>query len=141
MHRYDGRTGALTLWADAPGRPDLPPVRAEVVEVTSADGTTVRAQVLSPAGPRRPRPTVLYGYGGFSVSLTPAYSASALAWVAAGGVWVVANLRGGAEEGEAWHRDGMREHKQHVFDDLAAVADALVADGRTTAAQLGLYGG
>ncbi len=102
----------------------------------------MRAQVLSPAdGPDRPRPTVLYGYGGFSVPLSPGWTPSALAWVAAGGVWVVANLRGGSEEGEAWHRAGMREHKQNVFDDLAAVADALVRDGWTTPEQLGLYGG
>ena len=134
--------GTLVLDAEAPGRVDLPPVHAELVEVTSADGTTVRAQVLSPAGgPDRPRPTVLYGYGGFSVSLTPSYTASALAWVAAGGVWVVANLRGGGEEGEEWHRAGMRESKQNVFDDLAAVADALVERGWTTSAQLGIYGG
>ena len=140
--RLDGRTGALTLWEDAPGRADPPAVHAQLIEVTSADDTIVRAQVLSPvAAPDRPRPTVLYGYGGFAVPLTPAYTATALAWVAAGGVWVVANLRGGSEEGEAWHRDGMREHKQHVFDDFAAVADALVARGWTTPGQLGIYGG
>ncbi len=132
---------ALELWADAPGRVDLPGVEVRVLEAVSADGTTVRARVLAPAGPPVPRPTVLYGYGGFNVSLTPAYTATALAWVAAGGVWVVANLRGGSEEGAAWHRAGMREHKQNVFDDFAAVADALVADGWTTPAQLGIYGG
>ena len=71
----------------------------------------------------------------------PAGTRRRLAWVEAGGVWVVANLRGGSEEGEAWHRAGMREHKQDVFDDFAAVADALVADGWTTPAQLGISGG
>lgn len=142
VHRLDTRTGELTLWADAPGRADLPPVHSRLIEVTSADGTTVRAQLLSPVGePDRPRPTVLYGYGGFGVPLTPGYTATALAWVAAGGGWAVANLRGGSEEGEAWHRAGMRQHKQNVFDDFAAVADALVAQGWTTAAQLGIYGG
>jgi prolyl oligopeptidase len=139
VHRYDGT--ALALEEAAPGTPDLPAVRSQLVEVTSADGTVVRALVLSPVGPGRARPTVLYGYGGFGVSLSPGYTPSALAWVAAGGVWVVANLRGGAEEGEAWHRAGMREHKQNVFDDLAAVADALVDRGWTTTAQLGIYGG
>ena len=142
VHRFDGRTGGLDLWEDAPGRVDLPEVVARVEVVPSRDGTPVRALVLAPAdGPDRPRPTVLYGYGGFGVSLTPAYTASALAWVAAGGVWVVAGLRGGAEEGEAWHRDGMREHKQHVFDDFAAVAAHLVGAGWTTREQLGIYGG
>ena len=80
----------------------------------------------------RPRPTVLYGYGGFNVSLTPAYTAQALAWVAAGGVWAVANLRGGSEHGEEWHRAGMRERKQNVFDDFAAAGEHLVAEGWTT---------
>jgi prolyl oligopeptidase len=101
----------------------------------------VRARVLSPAGPRVARPTVLYGYGGFGVSLTPACSASRLAWVAAGGTWVEANLRGGSEEGEQWHRDGMRDRKQNVFDDFAAAADHLVAQGVTTPEQLAVYGG
>jgi prolyl oligopeptidase len=108
----------------------------------SADGTEVRLTVVAGAmAPDRPRPTVLYGYGGFGVSLTPAYSSSIRAWVEAGGVWVVAHLRGGSEEGEAWHRDGMRDHKQHVFEDFEAVADLLVAEGWTTPAQLGIFGG
>ena len=142
VHRLDARTGRLELWADAPGRVDLPEVHARLVVVRSYDGTPVRALVLSPTeAPDRPRPAVLYGYGGFAVSLTPAYTASALAWVEAGGVWVVANLRGGAEEGEQWHRAGMRERKQAVFDDFAAVADLLVDEGWTTPRQLGIYGG
>ena len=142
VHHLDASTGAVTLWQDSPGRVSLGPAVATTIEVVSADGTTVRAQMLSPAGhPDRPRATVLYGYGGFGVSLTPGWSATALAWVEAGGVWVVANLRGGGEEGEDWHRAGMREHKQNVFDDFAAVADALVEQGWTTTPQLGLYGG
>jgi prolyl oligopeptidase len=98
--------------------------------------------VLSGEGrPDRPRPAVLYGYGGFNVALTPAYSAQALAWVAAGGVWAVANLRGGSEHGEEWHRAGMRDRKQNVFDDFAAAGEHLVAEGWTTAAQLAVMGG
>jgi prolyl oligopeptidase len=140
--QLDVRTGEVTLWQAAPGRPHVGDAHECVVEVTSADGTTVRMQVLAPtAEPARPRPTVLYGYGGFGIALTPSYSASALAWVEAGGVWVVANLRGGAEEGEGWHRAGMREHKQNVFDDFAACAETLVTAGWTTSAQLGIYGG
>jgi len=108
----------------------------------SADGTEVRMTVIAPeASPTAPRPTVLYGYGGFNISLTPAYSSSILAWVQAGGVWAVANLRGGSEEGEPWHRDGMREHKHHVFEDFEAAADTLVAEGWTTPGQLGIMGG
>src|SRR5690606_3764425 len=89
----------------------------------------------------RPRPAVLYGYGGFDISLTPAYSASILAWVEAGGIWAVTNLRGGSEEGQHWHRAGMRENKQNVFDDFHAAAEYLVDHGWTSTDQLAAYGG
>ncbi len=106
---------------------------------TSADGTPIRLQILAPTGQSGPLPTVLYGYGGFGISMEPAYSASALAWVMAGGVWAVAQLRGGGEEGEAWHRAGMREAKQNVFADFEAAARHLRSSGRTSA--LGCVGG
>ncbi|PZF81969.1 prolyl oligopeptidase family serine peptidase [Jiangella anatolica] len=140
--RYDARTRTVSTWADAPGAVDVPAVRSEQVTYRSKDGTEVRMVIVSPAGAaRQPRPAVLYGYGGFNIALTPAYSASILAWVEAGGVWAVANLRGGSEEGEQWHRAGMREHKQNVFDDFAAAAEYLVAEGWTTSEQLAIYGG
>ena len=142
VHRLDARTGALTLWEDAPGRVGTGGAVATLTTFTSYDGTVVRARVLAPAAaPDRPRPTVLYGYGGFDVSLTPGYTSSALAWVRAGGVWVEANLRGGSEEGQEWHRAGMRGQKQNVFDDFAACAEHLVAQGWTTPEQLGVHGG
>ncbi|HYO37608.1 MAG TPA: prolyl oligopeptidase family serine peptidase [Geodermatophilus sp.] len=126
----------------APVAGDVPAVAVVETHATSADGTPVHLFVLSPTGtPDRPRPTVLYGYGGFGVSLTPGYSAQALAWVAAGGVWAVANLRGGSEHGEEWHRAGMRERKQNVFDDFAAAGGHLVAHGWTTQPQLAVMGG
>jgi prolyl oligopeptidase len=84
---------------------------------------------------------VLYGYGGFGLPLTPGYSASILAWVEAGGVWAIAGLRGGGEEGEDWHRDGMLSHKQNVFDDFHAAAEWLIAEGWTTPDQLAIQGG
>jgi prolyl oligopeptidase len=130
-------------------------VRTEQVTYESKDGTPVRMLIVSAAGtgagaagadadarpPRPARPAILYGYGGFGVSLTPAYSASILAWVEAGGVYAIASLRGGGEEGEAWHRAGMREHKQDVFDDFYAAAERLFADGWTTPRQLAISGG
>jgi prolyl oligopeptidase len=88
-----------------------------------------------------PHPTVLYGYGGFQVSQVPAYSATVAAWVERGGVWAVACIRGGSEEGEAWHRDGMREHKQHCFDDFIAAGETLTAGEWTDRDHLGIYGG
>ncbi len=149
VHRYDARTGRVRLWASPPGAlPDLPAVRVTRLVTPSADGTPVRAFVLARADlldeagrPLAPAPAVLYGYGGFQISLDPAYSATALAWVEAGGVHVVANLRGGGEEGEEWHRAGMRENKQNVFDDFHAVAVRLVEDGWTTPTQLACWGG
>ena len=116
--RYDAKTGELTTWAESPGAVSVPVVQSRQVVYQSADGTEIRMIIIAPGektdGPDRPRPTVLYGYGGFSLATTPAYSASILAWVERGGVWAIAGLRGGGEEGEAWHRAGMRECKQNV---------------------------
>ncbi|HZL02050.1 MAG TPA: prolyl oligopeptidase family serine peptidase [Cellulomonas sp.] len=149
VYRFDARTREVQVWAEPPGAlADLPDVRVHRLETASADGTTVRAFVLARADaldadgrPLRAVPTILYGYGGFQISLEPTFSASTLAWVEAGGVYVVANLRGGGEEGEDWHRAGMRAHKRNVFDDFHAVAERLVADGWTTPAQLACWGG
>jgi prolyl oligopeptidase len=141
--RWDaGSPTALESWEQADVAGDVPDLTVVETHATSADGTPVHMFVLSASGtPDEPRPTVLYGYGGFNVALTPAYTAQALAWVAAGGVWAVANLRGGSEHGEEWHRAGMRERKQNVFDDFAAAAEHLVAEGWTTHARLGVLGG
>ncbi|MGH9009943.1 MAG: prolyl oligopeptidase family serine peptidase [Acidimicrobiia bacterium] len=132
------------LWATAPGSPDLPPIVTDQLTYQSADGTEVRMFVIHRAdvdAVNGPHATVLYGYGGFQVSQVPAYSATVAAWVERGGVWAVACIRGGSEEGEAWHRDGMREHKQHCFDDFIAAGEALVAGGWTAPERLGIYGG
>lgn len=139
---YDGRTREVRLYAAPPGTVHTPTVHSRQVTYTSADGTTVRMFIVSPtAEPDRPRPTVLYGYGGFGIPLTPGYSAAILAWVEAGGVWAVANLRGGGEEGEDWHRAGMLANKQNVYDDFHAAAEYLAANGWTTPEQLAVYGG
>lgn len=142
VQRLDVEDASLTDRLGArSGRPG-PAVHSSQITARSADGTEVRLTVVAPAvAPERPLPTILYGYGGFNVSMTPAYSSSILAWVAAGGVWAVANLRGGSEEGEQWHRAGMRAEKQRVFEDFEAAADVLVAGGWTTPAQLGIMGG
>jgi prolyl oligopeptidase len=98
--------------------------------------------VVSPtAEPDTARPAILGGYGGFGASMTPGYSATILAWVELGGVYAVANLRGGGEEGESWHRAGMRGNKQNVFDDFHAAADWLAQHGWTTPSKLGISGG
>ena len=142
MLRFDARDSSVHVWATAPGAVAVPPVTARQVTYPSADGTLVRMLVISGAAePAQPRPALLTGYGGFDISLTPGYSATALAWVEAGGVYAVANLRGGSEEGEEWHRAGMLEHKQNVFDDFRGAAEALIRDGWTTSGQLAISGG
>jgi len=142
-YRYAVPTGPLELWMDAPGEADTKGVVATQDVFRSKDGTEVRMFVLHREGlaPDGRRPTILYGYGGFNISLTPEYSAGINVWVEQGGVYAIANLRGGSEEGEAWHRAGMREHKQNVFDDFAAAAERLVETGWTTPEQLGISGG
>ncbi len=153
--RFDAAAGSTQVWQRPPGAVELPEVSAEQVSFASADGTTIRMIVLSAAGSREPagagaaevgvpfmtRPAILYGYGGFNVSLTPAFSPVGLAFVEAGGVYAVAGLRGGNEEGEEWHRAGMRARKQNVFDDFRAAAVKLISAGWTTSDQLAVWGG
>ncbi|KEF34939.1 prolyl endopeptidase [Deinococcus sp. RL] len=110
---------------------------------TSRDGTRVPYFLVARKGLVRDgqNPTLLYGYGGFNISLTPAFSPSRLAWLERGGVYVQANLRGGGEYGEEWHRAGTLREKQNVFDDFIAVAEHLIATGVTSPAHLGIQGG
>jgi prolyl oligopeptidase len=137
---YDARTGETTPWAAAPG--GGPAVDAECHQVTcvSADGAPVRMMIIGRAGRDGPRPTILYGYGGFGIPLTPGYAPDTLAWVEAGGRVAIAHLRGGGEGGEQWHRAGMLDRKQNVFDDFIAAAEKLISDGWTTPRQLGIWG-
>ncbi|MEV4643839.1 prolyl oligopeptidase family serine peptidase [Saccharopolyspora sp. NPDC049357] len=142
VHAYDRSTGDVALETSAPGAVELPEVHTRQVTYRSADGTEVRMFVLAPvAEPDRPRPVFLTGYGGFSLSREPGYMPSALTWVAAGGVWALPSLRGGGEEGEEWHVAGMREQKQHTFDDFHAAAEHLIDEGWTTSDQVAISGG
>jgi len=143
VFRYQVSNGALTTWMDAPGTVELPEIVATQRTYRSRDGTEVRMFVLHRRGlePDGAQPTILYGYGGFNIALTPSYSATIGAWVEQGGVYAIAGLRGGSEEGEAWHRAGMREHKQNVFDDFAAAAEHLIQAGYTRPDRLAISGG
>jgi prolyl oligopeptidase len=141
VRRFDLDTGETALEAAAPGAVTVPPVRTEQRAFTSPDGTTVRMFVVSPEDATGTRPTLLTGYGGFGIHPDPAYSSSALAWVAAGGVYALVSLRGGGEEGDAWHRAGHRGRKRCVFDDFHAAARALVTAGTTTSERLAILGG
>jgi prolyl oligopeptidase len=144
--RYDAAAGAVSTWATSPGTAVSPPaVTASQVTYRSADGTQVRMVIIEPAGEAGARSEetscILYGYGGFDISQVPGYSASILAWVEAGGVYAVAGLRGGSEEGEEWHRAGMLDRKQNVFDDFHAAAEYLIAEGITAPSRLAVWGG
>ncbi|MEV0086730.1 prolyl oligopeptidase family serine peptidase [Saccharopolyspora sp. NPDC050642] len=142
VHAFSRSTGTTELDQQAPGTVELPAVHTQQVTYRSLDGTPVRMFLLSAsAEPDRPRPVFMTGYGGFSLSREPGYTPSALAWVAAGGVWALPSLRGGGEEGEEWHVAGMREQKQHTFDDLHAAAQHLIDEGWTTSEQLAISGG
>ncbi len=125
----------------AGGSQPLRHIRCSRERARSADGTAVPMTVLRrhdvPAGPR---PTLLYGYGGFDIPVLPAFSALFAPWVQAGGVLAVANLRGGGEFGTDWHRAGMLHHKQRVFDDFIGCAEHLVSQGTTTPGQLAIHG-
>ena len=109
---------------------------------TSKDGTRAPMYVIHREGITLDgsHPTILTGYGGFAVALKPSFSTTAAAWLQLGGVWAIATLRGGNEFGEAWHRAGMLENKQNVFDDFIAAAEHLIASGYTDEDHLGIAG-
>jgi prolyl oligopeptidase len=143
VYRHDPATAASTPF-EAPTAPvDVGQFETRALFATSKDGTQVPFFLTAKRSlPRDGRnPTMLYGYGGFSVSVTPAYRADVPAWLELGGVWVTVSLRGGAEYGEAWHKAGMLEKKQNVYDDFIAVADHLVREQITSPAKLGVMGG
>jgi prolyl oligopeptidase len=116
----------------------------EQLEATSADGTKVPYWVVRPRDleMQARNPTLLYGYGGFEISMTSSYSGTVgKAWLERGGVYVVANIRGGGEFGPAWHRAALKEHRQRAYDDFLAVAQDLVTRRITSPPHLGITGG
>ena len=119
-------------------------MRTEQRFATSKDGTQVPYFVVYPQGAKTDgtNPTVLYGYGGFQISMTPFYSGGwGTTWLQRGGVFVVANIRGGGEFGPAWHQSAMKQNKQKSYDDFAAVAEDLIKSGITKPKHLGIMGG
>ena len=128
-------------------RPDVPvdPSTAEVEQVwyASKDGTRVSMFLIHKKGLTKNGavPTILFGYGGFNVSETPAFSATLFQWMEAGGLYAIPNLRGGGEYGERWHEAGMLDRKQNTFDDFIAAAEWLIANGYTNPQKLAIKGG
>jgi prolyl oligopeptidase len=142
-YRYDVGTGTSTLWAQ-PQVPFVPEdFETKQVWCTSKDGTQVPMFLVGRRGVAwdGARPTLLYAYGGFNASLTPFFNPAAVLLAERGGIYALANLRGGGEFGEAWHHAGMGANKQNVFDDFIAAAEWLVANGVTSPDHLAIQGG
>ncbi|WP_326523367.1 prolyl oligopeptidase family serine peptidase [Sphingomonas sp.] len=145
IYRYDVKTGQATVWAAPKVAFDPSAYQVEQVFYPSKDGTKIPMFIVHKKGLKGPAPTLLYGYGGFNVSLPPGFSATRVAWLEQGGVLAVPNLRGGGEYGKAWHDAGRLANKQNVFDDMIAAAEYLdkqgIASPKTTVVQGGSNGG
>lgn len=144
IYRYDIASGTSDIWAAPQVSFNPDDFVVEQRFYASKDGTRVpmfivRSKAAAESG--EAVPTLLYGYGGFNISLTPGFSPSRLAWVEAGGAYVVANIRGGGEYGKAWHDGGRLLNKQNVFDDFIAAGEFLIAEGITPEGGLAINGG
>jgi prolyl oligopeptidase len=149
VYRYDVITGQSQLVRTPDLKFDPEKFTVEQVFYNSKDGTRVPMTLAyrkdlrstSSSTPAQPQPTLLYGYGGYNIPLTPGFHPDYVAWMEMGGILAVANLRGGGEYGEEWHLAGKLLNKQNVFDDFLAAAEWLIAKGYTSPEQLGIMGG
>ena len=142
IYRFDSVSGESKVFAAAKLAFDPDEVTIEQRFYPSKDGTKIPLFVVYKKGLdlSKGAPTLLYGYGGFNISLTPSYSATRMAWIQSGGVYAQASLRGGGEYGKAWHDAGRLQNKQNVFDDFAAAGEYLKAEGITGKDQLAIEG-
>jgi prolyl oligopeptidase len=143
IYRLDMKSGASSVFRQPKVAFDPAGYETRQQFYTSRDGTRVPMFIVSKKGLKLDgsNPTYLYGYGGFNISMTPGFSPANLAWMEMGGVYVVANLRGGGEYGESWHEAGTRLKKQNVFDDFIGAAEWLVNNKVTSPAKLAIGGG
>ena len=144
VYRLNIATGATSVFAQPKLAFDPAIYKVEQMFFTSKDGTRVPMFLVRKRGlaeAKTPVPTLLYGYGGFDVSLTPGFSSARMAWLEAGGAFALANLRGGGEYGKEWHDGGRRARKQNVFDDFIAAGEYLIAQGITPKGGLAIQGG
>ena len=143
IYRYDLSEGKTSLWDSVHSNLDPSAYVVKQVWYTSKDGTKVPMFLFHKRGVEMngKNPTLLTGYGGFNISLTPSFAATRFVWLEHGGIFAVANLRGGAEFGEDWHRAGMLEKKQNVFDDFISAAEYLIAEKYTDREHLAIQGG
>jgi prolyl oligopeptidase len=141
--RYDVATGEASLWKRPKTAFDSDQFETRRAFVTSKDGTKFPVFIAHRKGLvlDGSNPTLLYSYGGFNISMTPGFGATAATWMKMGGVYVLASIRGGGEYGEAWHQAGTQLRKQNVFDDFIAAAEWLIAQKITSPARLAINGG
>lgn len=143
IYRYDVSTGETELYRESEINFDPSGYETKQVFFKSKDGTKIPMFIVHKKGLQMDgsNPTMLYGYGGFNVSLTPSFSVSRLILLENGGVFAMPNLRGGGEYGEEWHKAGTKLQKQNVFDDFIAAAEYLIAEGYTKPEKLAMHGG
>jgi prolyl oligopeptidase len=142
LYRYDARQGTSEVYRRPTLRFDPGQFEEQLVTYPAKDGTLIPLQLVGRRGLARDghNPLLLYGYGGFGIPVLPYFNALRVAWLERGGMFAIANVRGGGEYGERWHRAANREHKQVVFDDFAAAAEWLIHERYTSAAQLAIRG-
>jgi prolyl oligopeptidase len=141
IYRYDVASNTARVWAQPKVAIDLSQIAVEQRFYTSKDGTRVPMFIVRRKDVTRSAPTLLYAYGGFGIPILPAFLPEHLGWVEQGGVYAVANIRGGSEYGKAWHEAGRRQNKQNVFDDFIAAGEYLKAQGITPQDGLAIQGG
>jgi prolyl oligopeptidase len=143
VYRYDAQSGVSTVFRAPKVAFDASSLEEHQVLYAGKDGTRIPMQLAYRKGMKLNgrNPLLLYGYGGFGVSLLPEFNPSRIAWLEMGGIYAIANIRGGGEYGEAWHRQAIRTHKQVVFDDFIAAAEWLIAQHYTSTAKLAIQGG
>lgn len=143
IYAFNADSGESELYKASGVQFDPSQYESRQVFYNSKDGTKIPMMITHRKGLKLDgqNPTMLYGYGGFSVSLTPYFSASNIVWLENGGVYAVPNLRGGGEYGEEWHQAGTKMSKQNVFDDFIAAAEYLIAQGYTSSERLAISGG
>jgi prolyl oligopeptidase len=143
IYRYDVAAGKSTIFRQPKVAFDPAQLETKQVFCTSKDGTRVPMMIVARKGLvlDGTHPTILYAYGGFNISQTPGFATSTIAWLENGGVYAVANLRGGGEYGRQWHEAGMLDKKQNVFDDFYAAAESLIAHKYTSPSKLAIRGG